>query len=141
MIPYAKILLTIAAIQYGVGPLIADLTESHVFHIDWPPHARFHMVWLLAMGSGIAAFIVYLVWSRSENERERLKMAAILGALILAGFFVATFTQQYYGGALSDPEHEKLIFGINANMASFSLAALFQTIAMALIWRTDDQSS
>ena len=99
------------------------------------------MVWLLAMGSGIAAFIVYLVWTRSEHERERLKMASIMGALILTGFFVATFTQQYYGGALSDPEHEKLILGINANVASFSLAALLQTIAMVMIWRTDDQSS
>ena len=137
----AQILLTVAAIQYGFMPPIADFTESHVFHEAWPPHARLHLVWLLAIGTGISTYVIYLVWRRTGNHVERLKLASFLGVIVLGGFFAATATQNYYGGALSDPMHEKLILGINANFFTFSVAALLQIIAILIIWRKSDHSS
>ena len=58
------ILLTVAAIQYGFVPPIVDLTETHVFHQEWPPHARFHMMWLLTAGS-----MARWLWT-TENSRK-----------------------------------------------------------------------
>ena len=134
MINIARILLTIAAIQYGLIPPIVDFTESHVFHEAWPPHARFHMVWLLRVGSGLAAYVIYLVWSPARNKRGQLKIASILGAIILGGFFITTATRGLFGGELADPAHQILILGMDGNLFSFGIAAVLQIIAMAIIW-------
>jgi len=134
MINIVRVLLTIAAIQYGFFPLAADLGESHVFNPDWPPHARLHTVWLLGIGSGIGAYVIFLTWGPSKDRIRQLWHASILGIIVLAAFFVAAVTSSSYGGALSDPVHEILIAGINANLFAFSIAAIFQISAMIILW-------
>ncbi len=130
-----KIFLTIAALQFGVVPPIIDLTETHVFHGDWPGHARFHMVWLLAIGSSIAAYIVWLVWKNGPAPIVRLKHASVLGCLVLAGFFTAYALMPQYGGLISDPEHNIKVIGMDGNVLSFSIASVFQLLGTVLIWR------
>ena len=49
-----RVLMTVATLLYGVLPPLVDLTETHVFHPGWTPHARMHMVWLLGTNSAIA---------------------------------------------------------------------------------------
>ncbi len=136
----ARILLTIAAIQYGFVPPIVDLSDSHVFHIGWPPHARFHMVWLLCMGSGMAAFVLYLIWGPARDRLHQLKLTSILGIIIFGGFFTAAIFRSIYGGALADPEHQILVLGIDGNVFAFGIAALLQISAMAIIWTRPRQS-
>lgn len=135
MVNISKILLTITAIQFGLIPPLVDLSESHVFHSAWPPHARFHMIWLLVIGSGIAAYIIYLVWTPAREGRDRLKTASILGAVVLTGFFIAAATKGLYGGMLADPAHQILVLGIDGNLFSFGIAALLQITAMVIIWK------
>jgi len=131
----AKIVLTIAVLQYGLIPPIVDLTESHVFHSNWPGHARFHMVWLLCIGSTLAAYVLTLIWAPAANRTIHLKHASVLGCIVLAGFFAATLTLSSYGGTLSDPLHQILILGIDGNLVSFSVAGLLQCLGAFLIWR------
>ena len=57
----SRVLITIATLVYGVIPVLVDISETHAFHPDWPPHARFHMVWLLGTNSTLAVLTLYLM--------------------------------------------------------------------------------
>jgi len=133
---FARILLTIAAIQYGFVPLIVDLSPSHVFHTEWPGHARFHMVWLLAVSCGMATYVLWLVWWLAANRLARLKRALPIGFVLLGGFFLSSSLMPLYSGLLADPEHQVTILGSDGNMFAFSIAFLIQVIATIIIWRS-----
>ncbi|PCJ71128.1 MAG: hypothetical protein COA62_00425 [Rhodobiaceae bacterium] len=134
MISLAKILLTVAAIQYGAVPLIVDLTESHVFHPDWPPHARFHMVWLLGVGALLAIYTLALIWGPGKSDIRQLRHASVLGCLTLAAFFSATFLAGSYGGSLSDMETPIRVMGVDGNLFAFSVAAILQGLGTGIVW-------
>ena len=130
----ASALLLVAAAIYGIIPPIADLSDTHAFHPAWPPHARFHMIWLLGTNSTLAAIVAWLVLARDNGQREtRLRFASLLGIAALGGFFVATFTQSAYGGALHDPTGGfSPIFGVDGNLLAFGPAMVIQLVAVWL---------
>jgi hypothetical protein len=130
----AKVLLTIAAVQYGIMPLIADFSETHVFHPDWPPHARFHLVWLLALGSALAAYVVFSVWVPAANRPGLLKQVSLMGCFVLGAFFVAAAALDMYGGSFTDETEPNMILGVTANVFSFTIAAILQLTATFLLW-------
>ena len=123
----ARIIITIATLVYGIGPLIADMNSSHVLHPEWTPHARFHMVWLLSMGASIALTSLWLIWFRSQTF-----IAAILGLCVVFGFWVAVLTCHQYNGALNDPGGiEVMVLGFNEN--AFALAIVTVLLLVGLI--------
>ncbi|MFT4520783.1 MAG: hypothetical protein ACI9JM_003191 [Halioglobus sp.] len=114
----AKILITLATLLYAVAPLIADLNDSHVLHPEWPPHARVHMVWLLAVNHLVAWVALYLLWVRSE-----VVLAAVLGLCVYGGFWISALTRNSYGGAYTDEGGVDItIMGFDANAFTFSVA-------------------
>jgi hypothetical protein len=131
----AAILLTLAAIVYGLIPPFVDLTATHVFHPAWPAHARFHMVWQLAINTGLALFVFYLVWWPAGDRLARLKVAAILGFISLGGFVIASVTRHLYGGAFTDPGGVPPVGGMDVNVLAFTPAMAMQVIALALVFR------
>ena len=141
MILAAKALLTIAAVQYGIMPLIADFSETHVFHPDWPPHARFHLVWLLALGSSLAAYVVFSVWLLAGRRPEILKHVSLMGCFVLGAFFVAALGQPLYDGSLTDAVEPNTILGVNANVFSFTIASVLQMTATFFVWVSRKQGS
>jgi hypothetical protein len=134
MITIARILLTLAAIQWGLIPLMVDLTETHVFKPDWPPHARLHAVWLLSTGAVLAVYAVGLLWTSGTDKPHRLRHASVIGAIVLAGFFIAALTTDMYGGAFTELAEPDTVFGINTNIFAFSAAAILQAIGAYIIW-------
>lgn len=134
MLKLAQILLTIAAIQFGIIPPIVDFTETHVFHPDWPPHARFHLVWLLFTGTSMALVIIFAVWKRFEHRLTVLKLVSLLGCIVLAGFFVSALFAKSYGGSLTDLAEPIVVMGIDGNLFSFSIAAVLQLTGTYLVW-------
>lgn len=134
MFKLAQILLTIAAIQFGIIPPIVDFTETHVFHSDWPPHARFHLVWLLFVGTSIALVIIVSVWKKFEHRLNVIKLVSLLGCIVLLGFFVSALVKDSYGGSLTDLADPIQVMGIDGNLFSFSIAAVLQLIGTYLIW-------
>lgn len=130
----AKILLTVAAIQFGLIPPLIDFTASHVFNHDWTPHARLHMVWLLTTGSLLAVYVFALLWFPGKHPEQNLRHACVPGWVVLAGFFVAAVFRDSYGGSLADPGFDVEIMGLSGNTASFSIAAIFQATGTGVIW-------
>lgn len=117
----SRILITIATLVYGVIPVLVDLTETHVFHPDWTPHARFHMVWLLSTNSILAALALYLMWISKYDAVIRIRAAGAVGLCVLGGFFVSALTKNLYGGLLVDPVGGvPPIMGLDANLVIFT---------------------
>ena len=128
-----SVLLIVSALVFGLIPPIVDISETHVFKPDWPPHARFHMVWLLGVTSTLAVMVVGLVVARGDGREQRLRIASLLGVAAFGGFVIATLTQSAYGGALIDPTGgESLILGMAPQFVTFTPFIIMQLIAVWL---------
>ena len=141
MLRLAQILLTITAIQYSVLPLAADLNPTHLFHEDWPPHARFHLTWALATGTAVALYILALVWGPVQDQQRSLMQASLFGLVVPLGFFAATLSLDVYDGALTDQVDGPKILGIDGNLLSISIAFMLQLTAAALVRKSDHPPS
>ena len=112
---FSKILVSVGTLWYGVIPVVADLNESHLLKPDWMPHAKFHLAWLLATGSCLAVYALYLIWRRAQVVE-----AAIIGLCVMSGFWIAAFTKSFYGGLFVDPNLEApSILGLHPNVFAF----------------------
>lgn len=133
----ARILITIAALVYGVIPLLVDLTATHVFHPHWTPHARFHMVWLLATNSSLAVLALYLLWSGNNEALARIRAAGVVSLCVLGGFFVSTLTKNLYAGSLVDV-HGGVppLMGMDANLVVFSPMLILVIVGLWLSRRS-----
>ena len=116
MPPYSsKALVSVGTLWYGVIPVLADLNESHLLKPDWMPHAKFHLAWLLATGSCLAIYALYLIWRKAQVIE-----AAIIGLCVMSGFWIAAFTKSLYGGLFVDPNLEApSILGLHPNVFAF----------------------
>ena len=132
----SRILITIATLVYGVIPLLVDLTETHVFHPDWTPHARFHMVWLLSTNSVLAALALYLMWLGKYDASTHVRAAGIIGLCVLGGFFISALMSNFYGGSLVDPVGGiPPIMGLDANLVVFSPMLVLVVIGLWLSFK------
>jgi hypothetical protein len=98
----ARILLSLATIVYAFVTIKADFNATHATNPTWTPHARFHVVWQVLSYSGIGLVSLGLIWIRGPMEVERLYVAALLGAVIYAAFYIALFSRSLFGGRLYD---------------------------------------
>lgn len=92
-----------------------------------------HLAWLLGfmIFSGIAN--IYFIWRSGNDKRRDLGISAIWQACNLAGFWVATFAVDSYGGAIIDPDHHIAILGMDENVFVFSLLTLIYLVAIVLL--------
>ena len=116
----SRVLITIATLVYGVIPVLVDISETHAFHPDWPPHARFHMVWLLGTNSTLAVLALYLMWTGDTDRAVRTRIAGLIGLCVYGGFIISTATRKLYGGALVDSVGGvPPVMGMDANLLVF----------------------
>lgn len=135
MLP-ARLLLSAAALGFGLAPFLVDLSTSHAFNEAWPPHARFHAVWLVGVLAGLALVMLVLTWRRrGENARADMALAATLGWVAIVPFGFAALAMPLYGGALASPGREIAVFGMNSNLLCFSAGAAMLAVATWLVAR------
>ena len=80
----ARILFTPMTAGYAVATIIADV------------------VWQITSYIGFGLLSLVLIWWPGPLAVERLYLAAIMGAIVYAAFFVAVVTMPVYGGAAYD---------------------------------------
>ncbi len=119
-----RVLMTLATLMYGLIPPFVDLTETHVFHQDWTPHSRMHMVWLLGTNSTLAVVALFFLWRYRENSALGVRLAGVLGLCVYGGFMLSASTTSLYGGSLSDKGGVPPVLGIDAKILAFSLGLL-----------------
>jgi hypothetical protein len=119
-----RILMTLGTLMYGAIPSFVDLTETHVFHPEWTPHSRMHMVWLLGTNTSIAVLALYFLWFHKASRAFGVRLAGILGLCVYGGFWLSVLTVSLYGGALSDKGGVPPIMGMDTNVVVFLSAVL-----------------
>lgn len=122
-----KLLMTLAIAAYAFVPPAVDLiTDTHVFHPDWPPHARMHTVWLLGVTTGVGLLALSLLWRSGPGRAHYLHLAGVLSGIVFAAFFLSAATVSLYGGALTDASGgmEPGPFGLDGNLFTFGGASI-----------------
>lgn len=132
-----RIIMTVATLMYGVIPPLVDLTETHVFHPDWTPHARMHMVWLLGTNTAIALVALHFLWLHKSGLAAGVRHAGVLGLCVYGGFMLSALTISFYGGSMSDKGGVPPVLGVDANILAFSLALLLLLVGWFLAGRSD----
>lgn len=85
MILLGRMILSALALLQLFATLCYDFDKRHVFHKDWPPHARFHAAAFALLNAALAIFSIWILWCRFELAW----VAAILLALGSSVMFVA----------------------------------------------------
>lgn len=98
----ARWIVSAVAAGQGIAPLFIDLNRTHSTNPLWAGHARFHLVQQVFTLLPAAAVEVALAWWPGAAMRERFYLAALLTAMPLGGFLIATVTRKLYGGTLHD---------------------------------------
>jgi hypothetical protein len=98
----ARILFTLMTLGYAGATVIADFNKTHATNPQWTPHARFHVVWQICSYVGFGLLALVLIWWPGPLAVERLYLAAIMGAIVYAAFFVAVVAMPVYGGGAYD---------------------------------------
>lgn len=116
-----KIAITFSVILYAIVVPFLDVNETHVWNLDWTPHARIHEVWQLITNSSIGLLCLWLVWVKKE-----VQLSSLLSLMVMGGFLIAFFIKDGYGGSMKYLDgSEKTVLGINLAILGFGTAFLF----------------
>lgn len=122
----ARLLFTLAAIGMPVGAHLADLSPSHIYNPNWPPHALFHNGQTLGMSILLGLMTLVFAWRRSSDRTTNVLAASAFAALYWVSQAGAIF---YPGTAFFDIEFDKpsnYIFGLSGQ-------AIFQFVFLTVI--------
>jgi hypothetical protein len=129
MIP--KILTSVCLILAGIGPLLLDIGDTHLFNPSWDEHSRVHEVWRLATNFMVASLGLYLIWSK-----HMLSIASLLSLCMILGFMVSVITMPLYNGlAVGIGIDELDPFGIPLNIFSFIVVLIIQIVSILLAYK------
>jgi hypothetical protein len=123
-----KILITVGIFFYAVTVPFFEINDTHVFNLAWQAHARLHEVWQLSTNTAIGLFSLWLTWSKNN-----IRLAALMTTFVTGGFLVAYSLRGHYGGSmiLTDGS-EKILFGMNLGVFSYTLAIFLATAAVMI---------
>tara|TARA_B100001059_G_scaffold72937_1_gene70297 strand:+ start:23 stop:424 length:402 start_codon:yes stop_codon:yes gene_type:complete len=126
-----KLLTSLCLILAGIGPLLLDIGDTHLFNPDWDEHSRVHEVWRLVTNFMIAFLGLYLIW-----KNNMLFLASLLSLCMILGFMISVITMPFYNGlAVGNGIDELSPFGIPLNIFSFVVVLALQTISLLLAYK------
>jgi|TARA_B100001094_G_C17571220_1_gene502966 hypothetical protein len=126
-----KVLTSLCLVLAGIGPLLLDIGDTHLFNPNWDEHSRVHEVWRLATNSMIAFLGLYLIW-----KKNMLSIASLLSLCMIIGFMISIITMPYYNGLAVGVGIEELRpFNIPLNILSFLVVFGIQSVAILLVYK------
>jgi hypothetical protein len=126
-----RILTSVCLILAGIGPLLLDIGDTHLFNPSWDEHSRVHEVWRLATNFMVTSLGLYLIWNKNM-----LSIASLLSLCMILGFMVSVITMPLYNGlAVGIGIDELDPFGIPLNIFSFILVFLIQIVSILLAYK------
>ena len=127
----AKVLTSLCLILAGMGPLLLDIGDTHLFNPNWDEHSRVHEVWRIATNSMIAFLGLNLIWKKNMHS-----IALLLSLCMILGFIIAVITMPFYNGlAVGVGIDELKPFGIPLNIFAFIVVLAVQIIAILLAYK------
>ena len=126
-----KLLTSLCLILAGMGPLLLDIGDTHLFNPNWDEHSRVHEVWRLATNVMIAFLGLYLIWKKNMHS-----IASLLSLCMILGFMISVITMPFYNGlAVGIGIDELRPFNIPLNILSFIVVLVVQTISLLLAYK------
>ena len=126
-----KLLTSLCLILAGMGPLLLDIGDTHLFNPNWDEHSRVHEVWRLATNFMIAFLGLYLIWNKNM-----LSIASLLSLCMILGFMISVITMPLYNGLAVGVGIEELrLFAIPLNILSFLVVFAIQIVAILLVYK------
>ncbi|MDC3368326.1 hypothetical protein OAW25_00535 [Gammaproteobacteria bacterium] len=126
-----KLLTSLCLILAGMGPLLLDIGDTHLFNPNWDEHSRVHEVWRLATNLMIAFLGLYLIWKKNMHS-----IASLLSLCMILGFMISVITMPFYNGlAVGIGIDELRPFNIPLNILSFIIVLVVQTISLLLAYK------
>ena len=126
-----KLLTSLCLILAGIGPLLLDIGDTHLFNPDWDEHSRVHEVWRLATNFMITFLGLYLIWKKNMHS-----IALLLSLCMILGFIISVITMPFYNGlAVGVGIDELKPFGIPLNIFAFIVVLTVQIIAILLAYK------
>lgn len=126
-----KILTSVCLMLAGIGPLLLDIGDTHLFNPSWDQHSRVHEVWRLTTNFMITSLGLYLIWNKNM-----LSIASLLSLCMILGFMISVITMPLYNGlAVGIGIDELDPFGIPLNIFSFILVFLIQIVSILLAYK------
>ena len=126
-----KLLTSLCLILAGIGPLLLDIGDTHLFNPNWDEHSRVHEVWRLATNFMIAFLGLYLIWKKNMHS-----IASLLSLYMILGFMISVITMPFYNGlAVGIGIDELRPFNIPLNILSFIVVLIVQTISLLLAYK------
>ena len=126
-----KLLTSLCLILAGMGPLLLDIGDTHLFNPNWDEHSRVHEVWRLATNFMIAFLGLYLIWNKNM-----LSIASLLSLCMILGFMISVITMPLYNGLAVGVGIEELrLLAIPLNILSFLVVFAIQTVAILLVYK------
>ena len=127
----AKLLTSLCLILAGMGPLLLDIGDTHLFNPNWDEHSRVHEVWRLVTNVMIAFLGLYLIWKKNMHS-----IASLLSLCMILGFMISVITMPFYNGlAVGNGIDELSPFNIPLNIFSFIVVLIVQTISLLLAYK------
>ena len=126
-----KLLTSFCLILAGMGPLLLDIGDTHLFNPNWDEHSRVHEVWRLATNFMIAFLGLYLIWKKNMHS-----IASLLSLCMILGFMISVITMPFYNGlAVGNGIDELRPFNIPLNILSFIVVLVVQTFSLLLAYK------
>lgn len=116
-----KVLATIGLLIFGALIPVLEISPTHVFNEQWPPHARLHEVWQLATNTSLAVLCLWLVWIRGG-----VPLASAIGICVMGGVLFAHLVSDLYGGSLT---YEG---GVDLAVSGFHITEIIPALAIGL---------
>ena len=104
----SQIIISIAVIATLAASFWADLNDTHVYNLAWPPHARFHAIVALFVTSGYSLIALWLIWRQSADRFICMAVAALMPFVSWYGHYMAFF--------LVGPSDTEIVLGLPANL-------------------------
>ena len=126
-----KLLTSLCLILAGIGPLLLDIGDTHLFNPDWDEHSRVHEVWRLATNCMIAFLGLYLIW-----KKNMLSIGSLLSLCMILGFMFSVITMPLYNGlAVGVGINELKPYGIPLNIFAFMVVLAAQIVSILLAYK------
>ena len=126
-----KLWTSLCLILAGIGPLLLDIGDTHLFNPDWDEHSRVHEVWRLTTNLFIAIIGLYILW-----KKDNILLPAILSSCIILGFHISVLTMPLYGGlSVGNGIEEPNPLGISLNIFVFLVLAVLQILSFIFLFK------
>ncbi len=108
MVTLARVLISIGVLFYILLIPLLEWNQTHVFHPDWPPHARFHHVWQLITNVTLGILVLWLSW-----RRRALNIAAAISCCVMGGVILSYMLSGYTGSSIQSGNITEQVWGLD----------------------------